>query len=69
MLSFRIGQGAYDFSCAYHGGLYDIFKSLQPVAMQSNYDAKPNIVDAAMTLILPRVYPQYGIIQFSIVYQ
>jgi len=37
--------------------------------MQSNHDAKPNIVDAWLMLILWQAYLQYGTSDFGIVYQ
>jgi len=49
--------------------LYGIYECLRPIAKQSNHDAKPNIVDALLMLILAQVYPQYGTIHFGIVYQ
>jgi hypothetical protein len=39
---------------AYKGSLYVIYESLRPLAMQSNLDAKPNIFDAPLKLILAR---------------
>jgi len=63
------GREHIDFSFAYKGSLYVIYASLRPIAMQSNHDAKPNIVDAPLMLILPQAYPQYRTIHFCIVYQ
>jgi hypothetical protein len=58
-----------DFSFASNGSQYVIYGSLRPIAMQSNDDAKPNIVEAPLTVILQRAYLQYGTIHFGIVYQ
>jgi len=63
------GREQIDFSFTYNGSLYVIYASLRPIATQSNHDTKPNIVDAPLTLILPRAYPQYGTIHFGIIYQ
>jgi hypothetical protein len=63
------GRERNDFSFAYNGCRSVIYESLRPIAMQSNHDAKPNIVDAPLTLILPRAYSHYGTIHFRIVYQ
>jgi len=63
------GRERIHFSFAYKGSLYVIYASLRPIAMQSNHDAEPNIVDAPLTLILTRAYPQYRTIHFGIEYQ
>jgi hypothetical protein len=57
-----------DFSFASNGSQFVIYGSLQPIAMQSNDGAKPNIVEALLTVILPRAYLQYGTIHFGLVY-
>jgi hypothetical protein len=62
------GRERMEFSDAYKGSLYVVYESLRPIAMQSNQDAKPIIVDPPLILILPRAYPQYGNIHFGIVY-
>jgi hypothetical protein len=63
------GRERIDFSFADTGSLYVIFESLWSIAMQSNHDAKPNIVDTSFTFISPRVYPQYGTIHFGVLYE
>jgi len=49
-------------SFAQKASLYHIYEWLQPIATQITNDARPEIVDAPLTLILPWVYPQYIII-------
>ena len=63
------GRDSIAFSFAFKGSLYVIYEFLWPIAMQSNHDAKPNIGDAPLALILPQAYVQYRTIQFGIVYQ
>jgi hypothetical protein len=62
------GSELIDISFAYEGILYVIHESRQPIAMQMNHDAKPNIIDTPLMLILPQAFPQYGTIHFGIVY-
>ena len=46
---------------AYRASQYHICEWLQTIATQITNDARPKIVDAPLTFILPREYPQYGI--------
>jgi len=46
-----LGRGRIAFSLAFKVSLYVVYESLRPIAMQSTRDAKPNIVDAALSLI------------------
>jgi len=64
-----LGRERIDLSIAYKGSLYVIYESLRPIAIQSNHDAKPNIVDPPLMFILPQAYPQHETIHFGIVYQ
>jgi len=47
---------------AQNGGQYHIDEWPQMIAMQITNDARPKIIDAPLTLILPWAYPQYVII-------
>jgi hypothetical protein len=64
-----LGRERINFSFAYIGSLNIVYESLGRIAMQINHDAKPNIMDTPLSLILPRAYPQYGTVHFDIVYQ
>jgi len=46
-----MGQGHVAFSLSYQGSQYIIYDSSQPFATLITYDAKPEIVDALLTLI------------------
>ena len=63
------GGECFAVSCGYQGMLYVVYESLRPIAMQSNDEAKPNIFDALLTLILPRAYPQCGTLHICIIYE
>ena len=62
------GREGTAFSIAYKASQYVISQSVRRLAMQRNHDVKQHIVDAPLTLILPRVYLHYGTIHFGIVY-
>ena len=68
MLNFRMGQGAWGSLFAYEASQYPIYEWSQPIAKQITNDARPTIVDAPLTLILPWAYPQFVIIYFGIIY-
>jgi len=55
-------------SFAYKASQYPIYEWTQPIAKQITNDARPKIVDAPSTLILPWAYPQYVIMYFGIIY-
>jgi len=46
-------------SFAYKASQHRIYEWLQSIAMQITNDARPKILDAPLTLILPWAYPQY----------
>ena len=68
MLNFRMGQGAWGSLFAYEASQYPIYEWSQPIAKQITNDARPKIIDAPLTLILPWAYPQFVIIYFGIIY-
>jgi len=55
-------------SFAYKASQYCIYKWSQPIAKQITNDARPKIVSAQLTLILPWAYPQYVTIYFDVIY-
>jgi len=59
------GRERVAFSFTYKASQHHVYEWLQPITTN---DARPKIVDAHLTLILPCTYPQYCIIQFGIVY-
>jgi hypothetical protein len=56
-------------TCAYTGSLVVLYEYLGLVTLLSNHDAKPNIVDAPLMLILPQADLQHRTVLFGIVYQ
>jgi len=55
-------------SFAYKARQSCISEYSQPIAMPITNDARPKIIDAPLTLILPWAYPQYIINQFGLIY-
>jgi len=55
-------------SFAYKASQYRIYEWSEPFAKQITNDARPKIVDAPLTLILPWAYPQYGMIYCGVIY-
>jgi len=55
-------------SFAYWASQYRNYEWSQPFAKQITNGARPKIVDAPLTLILPWAYPQYVIIYFGVIY-
>jgi len=55
-------------SFAYIASQYCIYDWSEPIAKQITNDARPEIVDAPLTFILPWAYPQYVIIYFCVIY-
>jgi hypothetical protein len=62
------GRERFTVSFAYKGSESCVYDYMQPIAPKINQDTWPRIVDAPLTLILPRVYPQYAIIWFGVVH-
>jgi len=57
-----LGREHVTLSCAYTASRYLMYEWPQPIGTQITHDARPNIVYALLTLMLPWVYPQYVII-------
>jgi len=51
---------ALSFAC--RASQYFIYEWPQQIATQITNDARPTVVAALLTIILPWAYPQYGII-------
>jgi len=62
----RWGTECFTFSFAYKGSQYFVYDYLKPITPQITQDTWPRIVDARLTLILPRVYSQYAISSFGV---
>jgi hypothetical protein len=62
------GGECFTVSCAYKGRENCVYDYIQPIAPKITQDTWPEIMDAPLTLILPRVYPQYAIIWFRVVH-
>jgi len=54
---------------AWTASQYPIPEWPQPITTQSTNDARPKLIDAPLTLILPCAYPEYVIIQFGLIYR